>query len=241
MLRILLTNDDGIDAAGLAALETATRAALPNAHIFIAAPATVQSQGGHRVTTHTPLRAEPRGEDRWAIHGSPADCVRIALRALDLTPDWVFSGINEGGNMGQDLPISGTVAAVREAAYHGVRGMAFSHFIRHEIPLDWAVVTPWVADLISEQKNASLERGTFWNFNLPHLPGATNQPLPRPEIVDTQPAHSPLPVRYAALPHAEDGSLLFQYTGRYAERPADGGSDVEACFSGRISRSQISI
>ena len=82
MPHFLLTNDDGIDAPGLAALEKAV-ASLPDARLTIVAPATEQSQCGHRVTTATALRVDTRSESRFAVHGTPADCVRLALVHLE--------------------------------------------------------------------------------------------------------------------------------------------------------------
>ncbi len=115
-MHFLLTNDDGIDAPGLAALEAAVRS-LPGAQVSIVAPDSERSLCGHRVTTHQPIYVSPRGEGRYSTSGTPADCVRVALFGLGIRPDFVLSGVNAGGNMGQDLPISGTTASAREAAY----------------------------------------------------------------------------------------------------------------------------
>ena len=94
-MHFLLTNDDGIDAPGLAALEKAMRR-IPGACVSVVAPMREQSMCGHRLTPHSPLRVESRGENRWAVDGTPADCVRLGLFAYDLKPDWVLSGINAG-------------------------------------------------------------------------------------------------------------------------------------------------
>ena len=133
---ILLTNDDGIDAAGIQALESA----LPETwECHVVAPTSVMSQCGHRVTTDEPLRVHARGENRHAVEGTPADCVRLALtHLLPRQPDWVLSGINEGGNLGADIYVSGTVAAVREGAFLGVPGIALSHFKKRGFDFDWA-------------------------------------------------------------------------------------------------------
>ena len=120
-MRLLLTNDDGIDAPGLAALE---RVAALLGEVSVVAPLGHFSGCSHQVTTHRPLRVEGRGERRWAVAGWPADCTRVALRGLGVEADWVLSGINAGGNMWADVYISGTVAAVREAALLGRPGVA---------------------------------------------------------------------------------------------------------------------
>jgi len=229
-MTFLLTNDDGIEAAGLAALQTAAQSI--GSRVIVVAPAVEQSMCGHRVTTHTPLKVEERGPDRWAVHGTPADCVRVALFGLNLKPDWVLSGINHGGNMGQDLYISGTVAAVREATYHGVKAMAFSHYIVSGIDFDWARTARWTAEMMQRLLAEPLPADHFWNTNYPHLPpGDFNLP----KVLRTRPARSPLNVSFS-----RDGEHL-QYTARYAERPQDAGSDVEACFGSSVSVSAVSI
>lgn len=229
-MTFLLTNDDGIEAAGLAALQTAAQSI--GSRVTVVAPAVEQSMCGHRVTTHLPLKVEERSPDRWAVHGTPADCVRVALFGLDLKPDWVLSGINHGGNMGQDLYISGTVAAVREATYHGVKAMAFSHYIVSGIDFDWARTARWTAEVMQRLLAEPLPADHFWNTNYPHLPPGD---FDLPEVLRTQPARSPLNVSFH-----RDGSLL-HYNARYGERPQDEGSDVRSCFGGSVSVSQIKL
>ena len=121
-MKLLLTNDDGIDADGLQALLAARAFGEP----VVVAPAGPQSGCSHTVDRSSPRRAAWRG--RFAVHGTPADCTRIGL--LKLVPDatWVLSGINHGGNLGADVYYSGTVAAVREAVLHGWPGIALSHY-----------------------------------------------------------------------------------------------------------------
>lgn len=231
---VLLTNDDGIDAPGIAAAEKAVL--LRGWEFVVVAPDTEKSMCGHRVTTHDALKVEKRGKGRFAVHGTPADCVRLALFALDLEPDLVLSGINAGGNMGQDIVISGTVAAAREAAYHGVRSIAFSHYMKRGVPVDWDRTACWTSTVLGELHHATKAPRSFWNINFPHLP---------PEVVDLpprvrcEPAKSPLNVSYERREHPEHH--LFDYTASYAERPRDPGSDVEACFSDRVAVSLLGI
>lgn len=233
---ILATNDDGIMAEGLAALVAAAERAWPGARVVVVAPAKEQSQCGHRVTTHEPLQVETLSADRFAVHGSPADCVRIALFALGLRPHWVLSGINHGGNLGQDLVISGTVAAAREAAYHGLPAAAFSHYLVRGLAIDWNRITDWTTHLLKTVQNTPVCDG-FHNFNFPHLPPG-NSTLP--EVRSTHPARSPLNVAFETLP-ATGEARHYRYHATYAERPQDPGSDVETCFGGRISWSQVRL
>lgn len=229
-MHVLITNDDGIAAPGLLALEKA--AALLGWHFTVVAPALEHSQCGHRVTTHQPLKVEDYAERRYAVHGTPADCVRIALFALDVKPDLVLSGINAGGNMGQDIFISGTVAAAREAAYHGVRSFAFSHYMIRQLALDWDRTAAWTAEVLQELQPQNQPSRTFWNVNFPHLP--PGEALAPPRLL-CQPAHSPLQVAYIK---GEEG---YTYSASYASRPQDPDSDVAACFSGNIAISLVSV
>jgi 5'-nucleotidase len=228
-VNFLLTNDDGIDASGLAALE---RAIAPLGTLHVVAPAREHSMCGHRVTTREPIRVETVGERRWAVEGTPADCVRIGLHALGLRPDWVLSGVNAGGNLGQDIVISGTVAAAREAAYHGLPALALSHYLIRDLEVDWDRVSLWATELFRRCAGETLADGEFWNLNLPHLPPGD---LPLPEVVPCPPARSPLGVSYEASPEGH------RYTASYAGRAQDPGSDVQICFGGRVSVSRLRL
>lgn len=233
--RLLLTNDDGIHAEGLAVLE---RVCAPFAdEIITIAPAEPASQVGHRVTTHEPVTvAEHAPGRRYAVHGSPADCVRVALKSLlhDTPPDFVVSGINHGGNLGRhDLYISGTVAAAREAAFHGVPAAAVSHFLRRELPLDWEAAGERARFALEQLFGEPLGDGELWNINLPHLPpGAA-----APGVRHCEPERHPLEVRFER--ESEDGPLL--YTGRYHHRKHNGTSDVAVCFGGDIAVTRVAL
>ena len=229
-MHFLLTNDDGIDAAGLAALQAAVNAR--GDRCSVVAPFVEQSMCGHRVTTHAPLNVEERGPDRWAVQGTPADCVRIALFGLGLKVDAVLSGINHGGNMGQDLVISGTVAGVREAAYHGLPAIAFSHYLKSGIPLDWPRISRWAEQMLGIIQAEPSQADSYWNVNFPHLPPGE---MALPKVLKTALARSPLNVSY----RRDEGA--YHYTAQYRERPQDEGSDVAACFGGYISLSRLSL
>lgn len=231
-MHFLLTNDDGIDAPGLAALEKAMRM-IPGARVSVVAPMREQSMCGHRLTTHTPLRVEPRGENRWAVDGTPADCVRLGLFAFDLKPDWVLSGINAGGNLGQDIHVSGTCAGAREAAYHEVKSAAFSHYLIRELEVDWDRTARWTHDVFHTLHVQPLADGEFWCVNLPHHPPGE---IALPPLRDCVPARSPLPVSFATQ---EDGH--HHYNARYADRGRDPGSDVAVCFGGEIAVSRLRV
>jgi 5'-nucleotidase len=228
----LLTNDDGIDAAGLAALHRVASSFFDE--VWVVAPASQMSQIGHRVTTDTPIRYEERGQKRFAVTGTPADCTRVALASLmPVRPDWVLSGINHGGNLGRhDFAISGTVAAVREAAFAGIRGISLSHFLRRGIPLDWEKAADRVAPVIAGLLGEALDDGHFWNINLPHpAPGERE-----PGVIHCGQERHSLHVHYV---EKRPGEL--SYAGDYHERPRVPGSDVDVCFGGDIAVTLASL
>jgi 5'-nucleotidase len=228
-MKLLLTNDDGIDAPGLAAL-AAVAAGLGEAVVL--APAAPHSGCSHAVTWEAAVRVEPRGADRYAIHGTPADCVRLGL--LRVVPDagWILSGINQGGNLGADIHYSGTVAAVREAVLHGWPGIAISHYCRAGVPLDWERVVPWVTPVVRELMGRPVEPGLFYNINLPHLDATQADP----EVVFCAVDSHPLPLSYR---HEEEAGHF--YDGDYHARQRTPGADVDVCFSGRIAVSEIRL
>ncbi|MCL4104587.1 UNVERIFIED_CONTAM: hypothetical protein GTU68_004541 [Idotea baltica] len=235
---VLLTNDDGIDAPGLAALTSLAEARYGVENVWVVAPAAENSQIGHRVTTGEILKIDRLAPQRIAVHGTPADCTRLALnQLLPGTPDLVISGINFGGNLGRhDFVISGTVAAAREAAFHGIESIAVSNFHRSGVDFSWktsAEMTAAALDFIGGEKET--HPGEFWVVNLPHL--NADEPEP-PKIKMAHQENEPLELAFEPLEGNPDS---FRYTGRYHERPASGGSDVAICFGGNIAVSRVWI
>jgi 5'-nucleotidase len=228
-MKLLLTNDDGIDAPGLGALLSAARTL---GKPVVVAPAAPQSGVSHAVTWHEGVRIEPRGDKRFAIHGTPADCTRLGL--LRLVPDakWVLSGINHGANLGADVHYSGTVAAVREAVLHGWPGVAVSHYRKAGVDYDWERAARWITPILTELLTRPVEPGLFYNVNLPNLPpGADN-----PEVVWCPLDPKPLPLNYR---HDEESGLY--YAGDYRLRHQTPGADVDICFGGRIAITAIRL
>lgn len=226
-MTFILTNDDGIDAPGLRSLQQAL-----GGQGIVVAPLQHHSGCSHQVTTHRPIQIEQRSETEYAVDGTPVDCIRVALSYLGLEPTLVLSGINAGGNLGADIHISGTVAAVREAALHRVPGIAFSHYIHQRRSIDWHRATALTAIVIDKLMHHPLEAGKFWNVNLPHL----DQQASDPAIIFCPLCTQPLPAIYNQV---EAGGV--QYAGTYSQRPRDLGSDVDICFSGNIAVTQIQI
>jgi len=165
---LLLTNDDGIYAHGLKALEVALGAL---GEVAVVAPASDQSGVGRSITLRRPLRATPRGPGRWAVDGTPTDCVYLAIHhLLDRTPDLVVSGINRGPNLADDVFYSGTVAGAMEAASVGVPAMAVS-LVGHP-PTEYGPAAAFAAEVARWLLQNPLPSGRVLNVNVPDTQGA---------------------------------------------------------------------
>ncbi len=228
-MKLLLTNDDGIDAPGLEALHNAAREL---GEPYVVAPASPQSGVSHAVTWHEGVRIENRGPQRFAIHGTPADCTRLGL--LHLVPDaaWILSGINHGANLGADMYYSGTVAAVREAVLHGWPGVAVSYYHKAGVEFDWPRATKWITPILRDLLGKPSEKGQFYNVNLP----AVSDGKEPPDIVWCPLDPNPLPLNY----RHEEASGLY-YAGEYSLRHRTKGADVDVCFGGRISITAVRL
>jgi 5'-nucleotidase len=225
--RILVTNDDGWDAPGLAALKTL---AGRFGEVFVLAPREPHSYAGHRVTTDCPLvLAETRSQEN-TLTGTPADCVRLGVTTLFPEIGWVLSGINRGGNLGADLYTSGTVAAVREGALLGRPGIAVSQYVRKNIALDWDRSVDLALPVIGELMAEGCPPKGYWNVNLPHVEADEN-----PAVIRCDPDNEPLDVRFR-----QDGDR-FHYDGSYVSRRRTAGRDVALCFGGSITVSCLRL
>lgn len=226
-MKLLVTNDDGIDAEGIAALTAAARTV---GEPVVVAPAGPQSGVSHTVTTDAAVRVEERGGGH-AVFGTPADCVRVGL--LRIVPDarFVLSGVNHGGNLGADVYYSGTVAAVREAVLHGWTGVALSQYKKKALPFDWSRTARWSERVLAELLAKPPRRGGFYNVNFPHLAAEDADP----EVVFCPLDPHPLPLSYR---HEETGLV---YDGNYHLRERQPGADVEVCFSGRIAVTELRL
>lgn len=226
---LLLINDDGIHAPGMAALEEAAAGIGP---YVVVAPKDHLSGCGHQTTTHRPLELTTLDPHRHMLDGLPADCARLGLSLLAPQTQWVIAGINEGGNLGADVYSSGTVAAAREAALLGRPAIAVSQYVRRGVPIDWRRAAEWTRRIAETLMARPHTPGAYWSVNLPHLPpeqgGPPEQAGEMPPLVDCPLDGNPLPVSF----RREDERLI--YSGNYHLRERDPGSDVDVCFSGRI-------
>lgn len=163
-MRLLLSNDDGIRAEGLAALAQALD---DLAEVWVVAPEHEQSASSHALSLHRPLRIREHSPRWFAVDGTPADCVYVGVNHLmkDARPALVLSGINHGPNLAADVIYSGTVAAAMEGALLGVPSIAFSLASRSE--LEFAAAARFARSLVQAALLAELPRGMLLNVNVP--------------------------------------------------------------------------
>jgi 5'-nucleotidase len=168
-MNIRCSNDDGILAPGLTLLADACRAV---ADVTVVAPDREQSGTSHSLTLHRPLRPTRRPDGAYQVDGTPTDCVMLALEALmPERPDFVFSGVNHGPNMGEDVLYSGTVSAAMEGVMLGVPGVAISFTGHH--PETMASYRDVLARLVQRITSApEFPRNMLLNINLPDRPAA---------------------------------------------------------------------
>jgi len=174
-MRILVTNDDGIDAPGLEILTDAARSL--SSDVWIVAPATEQSGQSHAVTLTDPLRVAHLDGQRFAVSGTPADCVAVAMSAImDSPPDLVVSGVNQGFNIANDMLYSGTVGAAMQAATAGVRSIAFSQAYQRlgqEKEADiWDAARTHCASTLKTLVDLDVGAKTVLNVNFPPCPAS---------------------------------------------------------------------
>lgn len=163
---VLISNDDGIDAPGLLALEEVVRT-LPGFRVSVVAPNDQQSASSHSLTLTAPLRIFERGESRWSVTGTPTDTVLVAMEKIlkDDPPDVVLSGINHGPNMGEDVFYSGTVAAAMEGTMYDVPSYALSTSGWH--PTDFSGAAEFVRLNLERVLSFKLRKGSLLNINIP--------------------------------------------------------------------------
>lgn len=255
----LLTNDDGIEADGLQEFASAMRAL---GDVYVVAPDAVRSCCSHAVTTATELHLRQHDPRTWSVSGTPTDCVRVALRWLGIQPDWILSGVNEGGNLGVDIHYSGTVAGAREGRLLGYRSMALSQYLRRDRPRDWKLTAQRGVFAFKHWSGQPIAERSFWNINLPvvdhnRIELETVQCEPerqmlhyhfervepdRPET-DTREA-LPSSIEPATKPRGSDSPLSpvrILYRSNYQLRPRTDGTDVATCFGGSIVATSLSV
>lgn len=227
-MRILLTNDDGIHAPGLALLERL--AATLSDDVWVCAPAEEQSGAGHSLTLHMPVRLREHGHQRFAVTGTPTDAVNLGLRKLfaDKAPDLVISGINAGENLADDVTYSGTISAAMEGALAGIPAIALSQAMR-DGTRDYAAAEGWGERVLRVLVQVPMARRTLVNVNFPDRPAAAVMGI----RVVRQGFHD---YDRGSLIESTDprGRPYFWFGLQDAEHTLDHGTDLEAVEDGYI-------
>jgi 5'-nucleotidase len=175
--RVLLTNDDGIDAPGLAVLEAV--AATVAREVWIVAPEHDQSGTSHSISLHAPLRVSHRGERRFGVVGTPGDCVVMAVRHLmiDTPPALVLAGVNRGANLGVETVFSGTVGAAMAGMLLGLPSIALSQAFTDREAVRWQTARTLAPDVIRRLWAAGWNEQACLNVNFPDVEPESAGPL----------------------------------------------------------------
>jgi 5'-nucleotidase len=172
-MNIMVTNDDGIHAAGIRALAEAMSEL---GTVTVVAPDRERSAAGHSLTLHSPLRVFELRTGWFAVDGTPTDCVNMGIHnMLPIRPDLVVSGINHGANLGDDITYSGTVAAAMEANLMGIPAIAFS-LTTFEPSTNFTAAAQIAVQVARQVIANGLPADTFLNVNIPDFPGDRIQP-----------------------------------------------------------------
>jgi 5'-nucleotidase len=236
-LRILLTNDDGINAEGLAALERIVAGLSDD--VWVCAPEYEQSGASRALTLAEPIRVRQLGERRFATTGTPTDCVMLGIHELvaGAKPDLVLSGVNRGANLAEDVTMSGTVAGAIEAMALGVPGIALSQMGGYE-PHDpfFAAAEAFAPGIVKRLVEVGWPAGVVMNVNFPNRPLAEID-----EVEVTRQGFRDVHAR-----HAEKRTDLrgreYYWIGFRQERSEPAlGTDLRALYDGRISVTPLHI
>ena len=237
-MRILLTNDDGISAPGLAVAEAiAAELAGPEGEVWVVAPAFEQSGVAHSVSYVRPMRLERLEERRFAVEGSPADCVLAGLHEIlpGTPPDLVLSGVNRGHNVAEDTLYSGTVGGAMEAALHRVRAVALSQYFgpgtadRDPFGAARAHAVPLLRRLVAAATWTTHPYAVFYNVNFPPVAAEAVR-----GVRATVQGHRASPT-FGALPHtAPNGRTYLWLTHGHGNADTPPGSDSRESHDGWI-------
>jgi 5'-nucleotidase len=235
-MRILLTNDDGIHAEGLAVLERIARTISDD--VWVVAPETDQSGLAHSLTLSEPLRLRKIDERHFALRGTPTDCVIMGVReVLPEPPDLILSGVNSGQNVADDVTYSGTVAGAMEGTLLGIRSIALSqayHWDNGRV-VPWETCEALAPALLKKLIGLRLPDGVFLNVNFPNCLAS--------EVEGTLVTAQGKLAHGLFIEERQDGRGFPYYWlrfGRGAEEPA-GGTDLHALRENRVSVTPLKL
>lgn len=241
-MRVLVTNDDGVHARGIAVLASAAREVFGNATVV--APLTEQSGVSQAISLHRPLRVEDHGDDRWSVDGTPVDAVFVALAHImkERRPELVLSGMNHGPNVGYDIYYSGTVGGAREGLIHGIPAASFSLVSRP--PYDLEAVRPAVVAVLERIREHGVPADTLLNVNIPRVqPDAPPGWLGLPGIRGLVPTALGKRFYGNEVVHREDprGRAYFWIGGAWPRIEHIDGTDCQAVREGWVSVTALGL
>jgi 5'-nucleotidase len=239
-MRLLLTNDDGIDAPGIKVLEgIAAELAGPEGEVWVVAPAFERSGVAHCVSYTNPARLEERGPRHFAIEGYPADCVLAGLHHVmgDKSPDLILSGVNRGNNAGENTLYSGTIGAAIEGALQGKKAIALSQFygpgnvtLENQFEAAAAHGAEVLRKILAADQWGAEPYPLFYNVNFPACPAAEVQGI---EVASQGRRPG---VHFTAKAQSSPNGRQFLWIGGGAQAVETGpGTDVSANLAGKIS------
>ena len=230
-MKILLTNDDGIDAPGLQEL---FRALNPSHECLVVAPASEKSASSHSVSLGQKLIIEERRKNNFAVYGTPADCVKFALSQLeDFRADLLISGINPGPNTGVSVFYSGTISAAREGLINHIPSIAVS--LGSKASTDFSTAAAFIVSILKGSKKAPFSPGILLNINIPALPRSQIR-----GIKVARQAHSRF-IEEFVLEDRTDRKRVYTLAGEIEVCDPDGTTDEEVLCEGYISITPLKL
>ena len=237
-MRILLTNDDGIEAGGLACLERIARTLSDD--VWVVAPQEEQSGKGRGMTLTEPLRVNRLGDRRFAVTGTPTDCIVLAVGDLmPEKPDLVLSGVNRGHNVGEDCSYSGTVAGALQGMAFGIRSIALSQSLERfhdDVVVHWETAEAYAPAIISRLLVQPWQDGVVMNLNFPARP-----PEDVTEVEVTRQGFRGIGEMHAVKRVDMRGRDYYWMSFRGAKRDHAPGTDLRAMDEGKISVTPLHI
>lgn len=232
-MKILVSNDDGYRAEGLAALRLALQ---PLGSVTVVAPDRNRSGASNSLTLDVPLRAHAYDTAAYFVNGTPTDCVHMAVSGLfESDHDMVVSGVNDGANLGDDTLYSGTVAAAVEGRFLGLTAIAVSLCVEEGSPRNFASAARVAADLVERLQRVPLQAATILNVNVPDLPPGQLRGV---QVTRLGNRHRSKPIVRAQDPR---GRPVYWVGSAGAGQDAGSGTDFHAVASGFASITPLQI